>query len=238
MSLLDVQRSLVGFARGSSAEYHHCGNLTPSEDKWLKQLLDAPGLHITQQVQQWWRISRVCATAPLTVALLKRHGLEELIVEYIITEPIRTLFFAAELDQFKTFLRGKALVDHTTRTLVEFEAGIKTAAQLAAAGNEVSTESFSLLLRFQCYPPALFAALLTGTPLPALEQQDYYLEINPSLESLWRCWDNCYHNCRLNCHTNCSSNCRSDRAPQHLQRDDAIHTDVPRLPSKVAENHI
>jgi len=185
MSLLDVQRSLVGFARGSTREYQHCDNLTQAENEWLTQLLDAPGLHVTQQVQQWWRVSRVCATAPLTIALLKRNGLEDLLIEYIITEPIRTLFFAAELEQFKTFLHAQPQVDATTKTLVEFEAGIKTAIQLAAAGNAAQREDFSLWLKFQCNPPALFTALLTGTPLPPVEPEPYHLEISPHLESLW-----------------------------------------------------
>lgn len=187
MSLLDVQRSLVGFARGSTSEYQDCNNLTQAEHEWLKQLLDSSGLHITQQVQQWWRISRVCATAPLTIALLKRNGLEELIIEYIITEPIRTLFFAAELEQFKTFLHARPQVDATTKTLIEFELGIKTATQLAAAGNTAQREYFSLSLKFERNPPALFAALLTGAPLPPVGQDDYQLDINSTLESLWVC---------------------------------------------------
>lgn len=187
MSLLDVQRSLVGFARGSTSEYQHCNNLTLAEHEWIKQLLASPGLQITQQVQQWWRISRVCATAPLTIALLKRNGLDDLIIEYIITEPIRTLFFAAELEQFKTFLHAQLQVDATTKTLVEFELGIKTATQLAAAGNATQLEIFSLSLKFECNPPMLFAALLTGAPLPAIEQDVYQLDINPTLESLWIC---------------------------------------------------
>jgi hypothetical protein len=187
MSLLDVQRSLVGFARGSTREYQDCSDLTQAEHEWLKQLLDSAGLHITQQVQQWWRISRVCATAPLTIALLKRNGWEELIVEYIITEPIRTLFFAAELEQFKTFLHAQSKIDATTKTLVEFELGIKTATQLAATGNSAQRDFFSLSLQFERNPPELFAALLTGAPLPPIEQEVYQLEINSTLDSLWRC---------------------------------------------------
>lgn len=185
MSLLDVQRSLVGFARGSTSEYQHCSNLTPAEHEWLQQLLDSAGLQITQQVQQWWRISRVCATAPLTITLLKRNGLEELIIEYIITEPIRTLFFAAELEQFKRFLHAQPQVDATTKTLIEFELGIKTATQLMATGNAVQREHYSLSLQFERNPPALFTALLTGTPLPSVELEPYHLDINPQLESLW-----------------------------------------------------
>lgn len=187
MSLLDVQRSLVGFARGSMREYQACMDLTQAEHAWLAQLSTAPGLHVTQQVQQWWRINRVCATAPLTIALLQRNGLEDLLIEYIITEPIRTLFFSAELEQFKNFLHAQPQVDTTTKALVEFELGIKTATQLAAAGNTVQGEYFSLSLKFECNPPALFAALLTGAPLPALEQEAYYLDINSTLESLWVC---------------------------------------------------
>lgn len=185
MSLLDVQRSLVGFARGSTSEYQHCSNLTLAEHEWLQQLLDSSGLQITHQVQQWWRINRVCATAPLTITLLKRNGLEELIVEYIITEPIRTLFFAAELEQFKTFLHAQSQVDSTTKTLIEFELGIKTATQLMATGNAAQLENFSLSLQFERNPPALFTALLTGAPLPSVEPEPYLLEINPQLESLW-----------------------------------------------------
>lgn len=185
MSLLDVQRSLVGFARGSMREYHDCVNITQAEHEWLIQLLTSPGLQVTQQVQQWWRISRVCATAPLTITLLKRNGLEELLIEYIITEPIRTLFFAAELEQFTKFLHAQPQVDATTKALVEFELGIKTAMQLATAGAAAQHEKFSLSLIFERNPPALFTALLTGTPLPPIEQETYQLDINPGLESLW-----------------------------------------------------
>ncbi len=187
MSLLDVQRSLVGFSRGSTDEYRSCSDLTATEHEWLKQLLHSPGLHVTQQVQQWWRISRVCATAPLTIALLKRNGLEELVINYIITEPIRTLFFAAELEQFKTFLQSQPNVDSTTKSLVEFEAGIKTATQLLANSHATQHEIFSLSLTFECNPPALFTALLTGAALPPIEQDAYQVEINPTLESLWIC---------------------------------------------------
>lgn len=185
MSLLDVQRSLVGFARGSTSEYRHCSNLTLAENEWLNQLLDSSGLHITQQIQQWWRISRVCATAPLTITLLKRNGLEDLMVEYIITEPIRTLFFAAELEQFKTFLHAQPQVDATTKTLIEFELGIKTATQLVTVGNAAQREYFSLPLKLERNPPTLFSALLTGAALPPIETVPYHLEINPQLESLW-----------------------------------------------------
>jgi len=187
MSLLDVQRSLVGFARGSTSEYQGCNNLTQAENEWLRQLLDSSGLHITQQVQQWWRISRVCATAPLTIALLKRNSLDDLIIKYIISEPIRTLFFAAELEQFKTFLHAQPQVDATTKTLIEFELGIKMATQLAAGDNPAQREFFSLSLKFERNPPALFAALLTGAPLPPVEQDEYQLDINPLLASLWIC---------------------------------------------------
>lgn len=187
MSLLDVQRSLVGFARGSTDEYQRCDNLTRAEHEWLKQLVDSPGLQVTQQIQQWWRIGRICSTALLTIELLKRNGQADLIAEYIITEPVRTLFFAAELEQFKCFLHNHAQVDATTKTLIDFEAGIKTAVQLAAAKPITPTEQFSLTLIFVCNPPALFSALLTGAPLPAIESTPYCLEINPRLESLWIC---------------------------------------------------
>ncbi len=187
MSLLDVQRSLVGFARGSTNEYLGCNNLTRAEHQWLQQLRDSSGLHITKQVQQWWRISRVCATAPLTINLLKRNGQEELLIEYIVSEPISTLFFVAELEQFKKFLHAQPQVDATTKALAEFEWGIKTATQLIAATNTVQPDYFSLLLTFECNPPALLSALLTGAPLPPLEAAPYHLEINSRLDSLWRC---------------------------------------------------
>lgn len=187
MSLLDVQRSLVGFARGSTTEYERCDKLTSLEHEWLKQLLEAPGLHVTQQVQQWWRINRVCATAPLTIALLKHNGQEDLVIHYIITEPIRTLFFAAELEQFKQFLHTQVQVDTTTKALVSFEAGIKTASQLLATGTAAQRENFSLSLRFERDPVALFSALLTGSTLPPIEQRNYQLDIDPALDSLWVC---------------------------------------------------
>lgn len=182
MSLLDVQRSLVGFVRGSTSEYQRCKELTQIEHEWLKQLLNSSGLQVTQQIQQWWRISRVCSTAPLTIELLKRNALEELIIEYITNEPVRTLFFAAELEQFKQFLHRNTLVDATTKALIEFELGIKTATQLLAAAQ---VDYFSLSIQFERNPTALFTALLTGTPLPPVEPEPYLLEINPQLESLW-----------------------------------------------------
>ena len=184
MSLLDVQRSLVGFARGSTSEYQRCSNLTPTEHDWLKQLLVSPGLQVTQQIQQWWRIGRICSTAVLTIELLKRNEQAELIIEYVTTEPVRSLFFAAELEQFKQFLHRHAQADATTKTMIAFEAGIKTAIQLAAA-NTTQDEYYSLSLKFERNPPALFAALLTGAPLPHVEPEPYHLEISPHLESLW-----------------------------------------------------
>lgn len=188
MSLLDVQRSLVGFARGSTAEYQRCQDLTHIEQEWLQQLLDSPGLQVTQQIQQWWRISRVCSTAPLTIELLKRNGLEELVIEYITNEPVRTLFFAAELEQFKQFLLRNTLVDTTTKALIEFETGIKTATQLATNATSSRAGAQPLMLVFNCNPPQLFAALLTGTELPPVESNTYQVEINPALDSLWRCY--------------------------------------------------
>jgi hypothetical protein len=203
MSLLDVQRSLVGFARGSTDAYQRCHNLTPPENEWLKQVLDSPGLHVTQQIQQWWRIGRVCSTAPMTIELLKRNGQAEFIIDYITTEPVRTLFFAAELDQFKCFLQRHPQVDATTKTMIAFEAGIKHAVQLAEAKGLAQAEHFSLSLTFSRNPPALFIALLTGAPLPAIEPEAYYLEIDPLLESLWifhRANNHCEHNSHNNCH--------------------------------------
>jgi hypothetical protein len=188
MSLLDVQRSLVGFARGSTNEYQSCTNLTSGEDEWLKELWTSRGLMVTQQIQQWWRLSRICLAAPLSIELLKRAGLEELIIEYITTEPVRSLFFAAELEQFKCFLQAHLLVNSLTKTMIEFESGIKTATQRAATSQTAHCHSYALSLTFDRCPHALFSALLTGAPLPPADPNGYVLEISSMLESLWVCY--------------------------------------------------
>lgn len=188
MSLLDVQRSLIGLARGSMGAYENTLQLTPDEQEWLTHILDSKGLQVTQQIQQWWRMSRVCSTAPMTIELLKRNGLTDVIVEYIINQPVRTLFFAAELEQFKQFLETHPQVDTTTKALITFEAGIKTATQQASA--KITTQTFSLSLNFEQNPPELFTALLTGKPLPPTDPQGFRLVIDSTLETLWRCYRN------------------------------------------------
>jgi hypothetical protein len=189
MSLLDVQRSLVGFARGSQTEYLACTQLSANEDAWLHSLLQSPGLMVTQQIQQWWRLSRICLAAPMTVALLKRNGMEQLIIDYITNEPVRSLFFAAELDQFKAYLHAHLLVNHLTKTLVAFEAGLKNIYQACASTHlspDANTETLSCIyqLHFTCDPLQLFSALLTGAALPA-EDSDYYVTLDPKLPQHW-----------------------------------------------------
>lgn len=189
MSLLDVQRSLVGFARGSQTEYLACTQLRASEDAWLKSLLQSPGLMVTQQIQQWWRLSRICLAAPMTIALLKRDGMEELIVEYIATEPVRSLFFAAELEQFKTYLHSHVLVNNLTKTLVAFESGLKNTYQASAANSlQTSGDTTALSCIYQLHfrrdPIKLFSTLLSGAPLPA-EDGNYYVTLDPKLPQHW-----------------------------------------------------
>jgi len=186
MSLLDVQRSLVGFARGSTSAYQHCDNLTQAEREWLTQLLHSPGLLVTQQIQQWWRISRVCSAAPLTIELLKRDQLEDLIIEYVTTEPVRTLFFAAELEQFKLFIQQHPRTTATIKTLVEFEYEIKNAYQTSVASARGKAHiTLAKILHFKHDPIRLLSALLTGTTLP-IETQDYYILVSPALPEHWR----------------------------------------------------
>jgi len=185
MSLLDVQRSLVGFARGSSTEFQGCDNLTRAEYEWLKQLQDSPGLQVTQQIQQWWRIARVCASAPLTIELLKRAGLEELIVEYITTEPVRSLFFVAELEQFKCFLQRQIAVDATTHRVIEFEVALKNAYQTSVSGTSASAATEApQQFHFTQNPIQLFTALLTGTPLPTAVEHHCVI-VSPDLPQHW-----------------------------------------------------
>lgn len=188
MSLLDVQRSLVGLARGAMGAHQNSHQLTPDEQEWLAQILDSKGLQVTQQIQQWWRINRVCSTAPMTIELLKRNSLTDVIIEYITNQPIRTLFFAAELEQFKQFLENHAQVDTSTKTLVAFEVGIKTATQFASA--KVTHQIFLLSLQFEQNPLKLFAALLTGNALPPIDPHGFQLVIDSTLETLWRCHRN------------------------------------------------
>lgn len=185
MSLLDVQRSMVGFTRGSLTAYQGCDNLTHAEYKWLNTLLHSPGLQVTQQIQQWWRIARVCATAPLTIELLKRNGLEELIINYITTEPVHSLFFAAELQQFKQVLQRNPQVDATTNTMIEFEAALKNAYQASVSHEPAKAIAKATLgLHFTRDPIKLFTTLLTGTDLPAADG-DYYVIISATLAQHW-----------------------------------------------------
>lgn len=189
MSLLEVQRSLVGFARGSTAEYRNCNNLTNDENDWLSRILNSPGLQVTQQTQQWWRIARVCSAAPLTLALLKREGLEELLYEYITCQPVKTLFFAAELEQFNYFIQDHPQANSTIKTLVEFEFAIKNAYQSSVNRDQTKQgHNVALViqaLHFRCDPIKLLGSLLTGAALP-LETQDYYVIVSPDLPQHWR----------------------------------------------------
>lgn len=187
MPLLDLQRSLVGFARGSQHAYQQSNSLTNGEREWLNEVLNSRGLNVTQQIQQWWRIARICSSAPLTVEMLKRKNQIDLMINYIIQQPIRTLFFVAELEQFKNFVERDPTADDTTKSLIAFEAAIKATLKASSGVNHSGKDKFTTKVIFWRDPVKLFAALLTNTPLPEHEPAPYYVEINPKLESLWSC---------------------------------------------------
>lgn len=184
MSLLDVQRSMVEFARGYYRESNKHDNHTLAESKWLDQLPHSPGMKITQQTQQWWRITRLCSAAPLSVELIKRSGREELLYDYIMNEPVRSLFFAAELEQFADYLQHCSESTVTINTLAAFECAVKNAYQ-ASVSNEESHIAPVRSLHFTCDPIGLFTALLTGAPLPP-STHDFYIVVSPSLPQYWR----------------------------------------------------
>lgn len=183
MSLLDVQRSMVEFARGYQRECKDC-NLTRAESEWLDQLPDSPGLKVTQQTQQWWRITRICSAAPLTVELIKRSECEELLYDYIINEPVRSLFFAAELEQFARYVQQHPDSTPTIKTLAAFECAVKNAYQASVSNGDQDLSPVHTL-HFTCDPIKLFSALLTGSPLPA-HTHDHYVIVSPSLPQFWR----------------------------------------------------
>ncbi|MEN0039395.1 MAG: hypothetical protein AAGC78_20135 [Cellvibrio sp.] len=184
MSLLDVQRSMVEFARGYQRECRKDYNLTRAESEWLDQLPQAQGLKVTQQTQQWWRITRLCSAAPLTVELIKRSGLEELLYDYIINQPVRSLFFAAELEQFAQYLQRHSDSSHNIKTLAAFEYAIKHAYQTSVSNGDWHSSPVQTL-HFTCDPIKLFSALLTGGELPE-HTRDYYLIVSPDLPNYWR----------------------------------------------------
>ncbi len=186
MPLLDLQRSLVGFARGSQYAYQQSKSLTSNERAWLNDVLNSRGLQVTQQIQQWWRIARIFSTAPLTLEILKRQNQIDVVINYITQEPIHTLFSAAELEQFKNYIERCPGVDDTTKSIVAFESAIKTALQTLSSENHCDNEKFPQLT-FWRNPVRLFAALLSRGPLPEVEPEPYHVEINPKLESLWSC---------------------------------------------------
>ena len=183
MSLLEVQRSMVEFARGYQRESRKQDQLTQAESKWLDQLPNSPGLKVTQQTQQWWRITRLCSAAPLTVELIKRTGLDELLYDYIINEPVRSLFFAAELEQFAKYLQQHSDSTSTIKILAAFECAVKNAYQ-ASVSNDAHVSPVKTF-QFACDPIALFNALLTGAALPS-HTQDFYLIVSPDLPHFWR----------------------------------------------------
>lgn len=201
MPLAEVQDCMIRLARG---DYRPIANeipLTLEERDWLNSLKSEPGLSVTADIQSWWRLSRLAIATPLTVELLKRHNLEHLIIDYLTTAPVRTLFFAAEAEQFKQFLSEQRAVDVFTRTTAAYECAMKNASQLSVAVNSKQTTLANNLagnidhlkqtpavtpLHFDRNPLTVFQALLTAQVLPEFEREDFYLLVAPQLPNLWR----------------------------------------------------
>lgn len=200
MPLAEVQDCMVRLARGDHRPIADEIPLTPEEKGWLNSLKTAPGLSVTADIQSWWRLSRLTISTPFTVELLKRHKQEHLIIEYLTTAPVRTLFFAAEAEQFKHFLHQQHTVDVFTKTTVTYEWAMKNASQLSAeiSNNQSALKKNSVgitnqptrisgvaTLHFDRNPLKVFQALLAAQELPEPELEDFYLLIAPQLPNLW-----------------------------------------------------
>jgi hypothetical protein len=200
MPLAEVQDCMIRLARGDCRPIAEEIPLTPEEKAWLNSLKSAPGLSVTADIQSWWRLSRLAIATPLTVELLKRQNLEHLIIDYLTTAPVRTLFFAAEAEQFKQFLHEQSAVDVFTKTTAAYECAMKNASQLSAAISNRKTslqnnsiENIDQLkqepgitpLYFDRNPLKIFQALLTAQALPEFEREDFYLLVAPHMPNLW-----------------------------------------------------
>ncbi|WP_039912738.1 hypothetical protein [Cellvibrio mixtus] len=193
MPLADVQSCLVSLARGNHTPLMHKQNLSDEERSWLQQLRASKGLMVTEQIQGWWRLGRLHTAAPLTVGLLKYWQQEFLIIDYITHMPLRTLFFAAEIEQFKQFLLDRDDVDAFTKTTIAFEYALKQAGQLQSNDgapikqvDKIQLAPGVVALQFNRNPLEVFHALLTAKPIAAGKAENFYVVVAPHLPDLWR----------------------------------------------------
>ncbi len=197
MPLADVQSCLISLARGDQSPLMRTHDLSDEERGWLRQLQGSKGLMVTEQIQSWWRLGRLHTAAPFTVGLLKYWQQEFLIIDYITHMPLRTLFFAAEIEQFKQFLFNRDDVDAFTKTTIAFECALKQVAQLQCdhsvqpISSITKTDTIQLapgvvVLKFSRNPLEVFHALLTAKPIAAGKTENFYVVVAPRLPDLWR----------------------------------------------------
>ena len=201
MPLAELQDCMVRLARGDYRPIADEIPLTTEERDWLNSLKSVAGLSVTADIQSWWRLSRLAIAVPLTVELLKRTRQEHLIIDYITNAPVRTLFFAAEAEQFKQFLSEQDKLDLFIKTTAAYECAMKNASLLSAGfSNKKTTLMPSLMeitnrsapmsaatpLFFDRNPLKIFHALLTAQPLPEFEKEDFFLLVAPQLPNFWK----------------------------------------------------
>ena len=162
--------------------------LADIEKGWLTGLPQSAGLMVTHETQRWWRSTRLCSAAPLSMRLLERENLSYLIDEYMLTQPVRSLFFAAELEQFCEFLLLQDHVSHLVKTVAQFEVAMRHAHQIKS-GCLLKPAYFPMssltFFQFTHHPTRLFFSLLHNQNLPPHEKKPLTVLVSPAFPPLW-----------------------------------------------------
>ncbi|HTF95448.1 MAG TPA: hypothetical protein VL995_04880 [Cellvibrio sp.] len=178
---------MVRLVNGSD-NYHASPYLTGLESEWLNDLPHSAGLMVTHETQRWWRSTRLCSSAPLSMRLLEREHLPHLINEYMVTQPVRSLFFAAELEQFCEFLVLRNDVSQLVKTLVQFEVAMRHAHQVRS-GCLLKPAYFAIQelthFHFFYHPTRLLFSLLHDQPMPTPEKKPVTVLVSPAFTQLW-----------------------------------------------------
>lgn len=188
MSLLEVQRRLVHLVNGND-EYPSSANLTPLESEWLNSLPRSTGLTVTRETQRWWRYARLYSSAPLSMRLLQRENRSQLIEEYMSTQPVRSLFFSAELEQLSAFLLSRSDVSDLVKIIASFEVALRNAHQLqnsCAHEHRYFLKNTLAFFKFPYPPDHLVSALLRDTPFRLGENMPVTILVSPAFPHLWR----------------------------------------------------
>ena len=172
-------------------------SLSGDEMTWLSDLKKSPGFQVTCRIQRFWRLTKLRATAVLTLAAVKDS--EELLQNYIDQTPCTSLFFITEAVGFLDYIAARSATDPHVADVAAFERALLLArnqsmscARSDSAG--VSRRSFqrikvapgAALVEFSAPPEVLLGALLAGALLPEAQSERYPILVAPGLERIWR----------------------------------------------------